>query len=134
MLVMWWYLINICAIGVLAFAGQACDKTGTLHSMAKCDELAFYFFTQASNAQIAFADTYLGIMYQIGRGTKQDQYKAAQYYDKAAKAGSIPSLFNLGLMYYQGVVIARDFKRALENFASAAEKGLPLAMFKYVYM
>ena len=42
---------------------------------------------------------------------------------KAAEQGHSPSQFNLGLMYYFGEGIIKNYKKALQWFGKAAEQG-----------
>jgi localization factor PodJL len=50
------------------------------------------------------------------------------WFDRAAKAGSIPALFRLGTLYEKGDGIARDLQEARRLYLAAAEKGHAKAM------
>ncbi len=69
----------------------------------------------------------LALMYQYGRGFKQDFTKTAGFYRAAADADYIPAKVNLGAMYYQGRGVARNYRKALKLLQIAVDKGYPSA-------
>ncbi len=57
-----------------------------------------------------------------------DETKAREWYEKA-KNGDAEAMFNLGVMYYNGEGVAKDYGKAREWYGKAAENGDATAMF-----
>lgn len=70
----------------------------------------------------------IGARYSEGRGTKADDAKAAQWYERAAELGLAPAQYRIGNMYEKGVGVARDLKKAKTWYQMAAEQGNASAM------
>jgi len=51
-------------------------------------------------------------------------------YDDAQKAGYVAAIYNLGVMYGQGLGGDRDTTRAIDLYKRAAQQGFPLAMYE----
>ena len=66
----------------------------------------------------------LGLMYSEGQGVKQDYYKAAECFQKAAEQGHAEAQYNLGLMYYRGKGVKQDYFKAIEWYQKAAAQGI----------
>ena len=77
------------------------------------------------------AKFYLGSLYYIGRGLKQDYSKAIELFKEASERGNIAATFNLGVIYAKGRGVEIDEKRAFEYYKTAAFAGLPQAQFNY---
>ena len=58
------------------------------------------------------AETYLGFMYQHGRGVPQDYVEAARWFRAAAEQGEPEAQFFLALLYDRGFGVGRDFVAA----------------------
>jgi TPR repeat protein len=74
-----------------------------------------------------------GFMYMAGvGGLQRDFKKAEEFYKKAIKIDNYPnSLYNLGLLYYNGLGSeAGDKSKILELFEKSAKAGYPLAQFQ----
>ena len=66
----------------------------------------------------------LGYMYLYGEnGLEQDAQKAFQYYWMAAEKNDKIALNNLGSLYFSGIGVKKDKKRAVELFENAAQLG-----------
>jgi TPR repeat protein len=67
------------------------------------------------------AQTYLGFMYQEGRGVPRDYEVAAHWFRAAADQGQPTAQFFLGLLYDKGFGVRRDFVDAEKwlNLAAA---------------
>lgn len=65
----------------------------------------------------------LGVMYDEGYGVEKDQFKAVEWYTKAANQGYAKAQSNLGFMYAQGKGTPLDYKKATEWFTKAADQG-----------
>lgn len=71
----------------------------------------------------ATAQYYLGYMYSVGRGVKQDGVKAVKWYRKAAEQGNADAQANLGSAYSAGRGVRQDSTEAAKWFKKAAENG-----------
>lgn len=71
----------------------------------------------------------LGVMYDDGRGVKQDGFEAVKWYRKAAEQGYEKAQFNLGNMYHYGRGVKQDDVEAVKWYRKAAEQGHAKAQF-----
>ncbi len=71
----------------------------------------------------AAAQTWLGAMYEYGKGVPQDYSQAAFWYRKAADQGYAPAQIYLGTMYATGKGMPQDFSQSTAWFRKAAEQG-----------
>jgi TPR repeat protein len=98
-------------------------------------ELAFKLYEDLASKGDADAQTSLGFMYQNAQGCEKDDAKALELYTKAAEAKQPYALFNLGILYMNGLggVEHNQFK-AHEMFLEAAIKEVPQAMYEVALM
>ena len=66
-------------------------------------------------------------MYAKGRGVRQDDAQAAQWFRKAAEQGVAQAQYNLAVMYAKGRGVRQDGEQAVQWFRKAAEQGYPQA-------
>jgi TPR repeat protein len=66
-------------------------------------------------------------MYARGQGVEQDMAKAYELGKKAADAGHVMSMLNLGRMYETGTGVTQDIWMARSYYLRASEKGNRLA-------
>lgn len=68
------------------------------------------------------AQTYLGFLFQYGRGVPQDYGEAAYWYRRAAEQGSDTAQYSLGLLYDKGFGVREDYVEANKwlNLSAAA--------------
>jgi Sel1 repeat len=78
-------------------------------------------FHQACDTADAKACTFLGRMYESGRGVAKDESRAIVLYDKACDAGDAVGCRSLGLMYGNGRGVAKDNVRAVALFGRACD-------------
>ena len=71
----------------------------------------------------------LGVMYENGRGVRQDYIQAVQWYRKAAEQGIAQAQYNLGLMYRNGQGVRQDYAQAEQWYRKAAEQGIAQAQY-----
>ena len=62
-------------------------------------------------------------------GFEQDDSKAVEWFEKAAKQGFARAQFSLGWMYLHGRGVNEDAERATALFRQSAEQGLPEAQY-----
>lgn len=72
---------------------------------------------------------YLGRMFELGLGTEPSLQRAAELYQVAANQESALAMNRLGLMYFDGDVVIRDYARGAELICGAADKGEINAQF-----
>ena len=69
----------------------------------------------------------LGSIYDSGEAAKQgfaqDFAKAREWYERAARAGNVSSMVNLGRLYDSGRGVAPDYAQAREWYVNAAKNG-----------
>jgi len=68
---------------------------------------------------------YIGHMAEKGIGAPENKEKALRYYQLSAERGSIEGLFMLGALYWR----MKEFRKALDAFEIAANKGHPRAIY-----
>jgi TPR repeat protein len=91
------------------------------------------------------------LLYTTGQGVRENLFEAHKWYHqasqkghkkakhqlekqykknkKAAKKGNVEAQFNLGLMYYNGLGVDKDYAKAVEWYQKAADQGLAVAQF-----
>jgi TPR repeat protein len=68
----------------------------------------------------AFAQFYMGLMYQNGEGVPQDYETAIKWFTLAAEQGIANAQFNLGQIYRKGEGVPQDYETAIKWFTLAA--------------
>lgn len=58
----------------------------------------------------------------------EDDHMARYYYEEAIKAGCAEACYELGTMYYNGIEVEKDEKKAFHLFKKAAEENEPRAL------
>ncbi len=84
---------------------------------------AFPKFLRLANQGGADAQGYLGWMYDLGKGTEEDNYEAVKWYKKASEQGVRFAQYNLGLMYEEGEGASKSLNKALKWYRKAASQG-----------
>ncbi len=69
----------------------------------------------------------LGVMYDNGRGVRQDDGEAVKWYRKAAEQGVADAQHNLGHAYANGRGVPQDHGEAVKWYRKAAEQGNAMA-------
>ena len=77
-------------------------------------------FAEIGNAK---AQSYVGSMYEAGRGVERNRSEAISWFLKAAGQGDAYSQSHLGYAYEKGLGVARDEKLAAQWYAKAADQG-----------
>ena len=71
----------------------------------------------------------LGVMYQNGRGVKQDYEKAVYWYTQSAEQGNAHAQYHLGVMYQNGRGVKQDYEKAVYWYTQSAEQGNAYAQY-----
>ncbi|MBI4624951.1 MAG: sel1 repeat family protein [Verrucomicrobia bacterium] len=79
----------------LRYASMLSDGTG----IPRDEEKAFCIWSDLANRNVPVAYHNLGVGYEYGKGTTKDLKKAEDAYRRAAEAGVLWSIFNLGTLY-----------------------------------
>jgi len=77
-------------------------------------------FSSLAEQGVASAQFYLGLMYEKGRGVRQDHATALTWFRKSAAQGYAGPQNNLGLMYERGRGVRKDVVRAFMWYTVAA--------------
>ncbi len=96
---------------------------------------AFELYTPLAENGNADAQSSLGYMYQQGQGCDRNDAKALECYEKAVKQKQPYALFNLGILYANGVAgVSHDQFKAHELYLDAATREVPPAMYETALM
>ena len=99
--------------------------------VAKDYDKAFAWYQKASELSgNAAAQCSLGMCYQYGYGTKTDYEKARCLYELSAKQGLGLAYYRMGLLYEQGLGVAKDSRIAKQYFGEALHLGCREAALK----
>jgi localization factor PodJL len=90
-----------------------------------------YASLSAGNPAAAYE---MGSRFAEGRGVSLNFQQAALWFDRAAKAGSVPGLFRLAVLYEKGQGVAKDLQEARRLYREAADKGHTKAMHNLAVM
>ena len=92
---------------------------------------AFECFNKSAALGNAEAENMLGVCYQNGQGTEQDEEQALYWYQEAAKHNDPNAQNNLANCYKNGMLgLEVDLERAFEFYKKAAEQDNVDAMFE----
>jgi len=119
-------IIFLLLIAPLAAWADDVAKCGLLF-LAEQYEQAFPACAKVAEQGDANAQLVLGVMYDNGRGVKQDDAVAVKWYRKAAEQGNVEAQHNLGVMYANGQGVKQDFAEAGTWYRKAAEQGFAAA-------
>ncbi len=75
------------------------------------------------NAKEGMACSYLGFLYNEGKGVKQDYFKAKELYEKACNLNNGRGCYNLSSLYYGGKGVKQDYFKAKELASKACDLG-----------
>ena len=67
--------------------------------------------------------SYLGEMYEEGKGVSKDYTKAKKFYKKACDMGEGVGCYNLGKMYEKGKGVTKDYTKAKKFYKKASNLG-----------
>ena len=73
----------------------------------------------------------LGLLYEEGKGVRQDYQTAKKWYEKAAKQKNGGAQFLLGNLYENGNGVRQNYAQAKEYFGQACDNGLQIGCDKY---
>jgi len=80
------------------------------------------WYQKSANSGLIDAQTYLGVIYDKGRGTKQDDMEAIRWYQKAAERGYGQAQYNLGVFIFMAGEL-KSTKNGEKWFERARDSG-----------
>lgn len=86
----------------------------------------YYLLQSAANKGNVEAQDALGQMHLLGNpanGVPRDPPQALEYFSQAASSGNVQSLYNMGLMYSNGIGVDKNGTKAKESFEKAISLG-----------
>jgi TPR repeat protein len=89
--------------------------------------LASQVFIPLAERGDAAAQTYLGYMFETGRGVPRNYTEAAMWYRRAAEQGDSLAQYSLGLLYDSGFGVPRDIVEAAKWLELSAAGAPPKA-------
>ncbi len=96
---------------------------------------AFKLYSELAEQGNADAQTSLGFMYQNAQGCEKNDAKALELYEKAAEAKQPYALFNLAILYMNGIGgVEHDQFKAHDLHLEAATREVPPAMYEVALM
>jgi uncharacterized protein len=119
-------VIAIAAAALLASSGglaQAASLQQGVSAFNRQDYVsASQIFIPLAEHGVPSAQSYLGFMFETGRGVPQNYTEAAMWYRRAAEQGDSLAQYSLGLLYDRGFGVPRDIVEAGKwlNLATAA--------------
>ncbi len=93
------------------------------------DAPAVKWYRKAAEQNLASAEGFLGLAYDLGYGVAKDHVEAVKWFRKAAEQNLAPAQFALGLCYDFGEDVAKDHVEAVKWFRKAAEQNLADAQY-----
>ena len=77
----------------------------------------------------AQAQTYMGVLYERGKGVPQDYAESVKWYRLASEQGKADAQNYLGNMYSKGNGVSQDYAEAVTWYRKAAEQGKKAAQY-----
>jgi TPR repeat protein len=115
------------------WASDVADRCQQLYKNGQYEQ-AFPVCRKAAEQGNAKAQFNLAVMYDSGKGIRQDYAKAVKWYRKAAEQGNAKAQFNLAVMYQNGKGVWQDYAKAVKWYRKAAEQGNAKAQFNLAVM
>lgn len=69
------------------------------------------------------AQLLMGLLYEAGKGVKQDKAKGLELIEMAVEAGYAPAECGLGDRYFEGLGVPQSYEKAVALYAKALEQG-----------
>ena len=116
------FVATLLLLSALSFAEAATFRQGVSAYNRQDYVLASQIFIPLAEQGQPAAQTYLGYMFETGRGVPQNYTEAAMWYRRAAEQGDSLAQYSLGLLYDKGQGVPRDIVEASKwlNLATAA--------------
>ena len=110
------------------------EKANEAYNSGDC-KTAFQLYTELAEQGDSDAQTSLGFMYQNAQGCEKDEKKVFEFYSMAAEAKQPYALFNLAILYMNGIGgVEHDQFKAHDLHMEAATREVPPAMYEVALM
>lgn len=105
-------------------SGDACYRLGEHYYALSRKEEALEWYKKAVECEVYNPCVYfnIGYAYQHGEGTAVDMAEACRWYQRGAEAGVPQALYNLAYFYQNGLVVHRDYNKAIYYATAAANE------------
>ena len=120
------FLIAVCAAMLLPLAARLAHAQSLRQGVSAFGRQDYVsasrIFIPLAERGVAPAQSYLGFMFETGRGVPQNYTEAAMWYRRAAEQGDSLAQYSLGLLYDKGFGVPRDIIEAGKwlNLSTAA--------------
>lgn len=94
---------------------------------------ALICFQRAAKSGDALAQTYLGIMYRLGKGVKKNPQISLNMFNKAIAQNYPLAMIQLGHVYHEGDGVSADLSKAFSLYKKAADLDSPQGQFYTAY-
>lgn len=97
------------------------------------NDQAMLWWKKAQAQGLMEANAMVGLMYHLGYGVSRDEKEALRWYEQAGDDDAMP-IYNAAMIYYRGVTLPPDYKRAAEKLQHLCEQGDVKAQNLYASM
>lgn len=114
--------VTVLLLAIGDFAEAASIRQGVSAFNRQDYVSASQIFIPLAEQGVPAAQSYLGFMFETGRGVPQNFTEAAMWYRRAAEQGDSLAQYSLGLLYEKGFGVPRDIIEASKwlNLSTAA--------------
>ncbi len=123
-----WFVVSVVVLSVSPLFASDYDHAASLYSQKSYTAAFREFLALAQNGDMD-AQQAVGLMYERGRGVKQDYAKAALWYERSARQGHEIAAGNLGVQYRDGHGVRQNYTTALKWLKRGAMGDAPYAMY-----
>lgn len=126
------FLVFLACTSTLAGAGQF-EDAAEAHKNGDFDK-EFKLLMPLAQQGSPSAQYHIGLLYQQGKGVKQDYKEAITWFERAAAKNEDRASYSLAQTYAMGLGVAVDYKKAADIFSKLAEKNDTDAQRQMGYM
>jgi hypothetical protein len=118
--------LSIATVSLLLAAGDFAEAASLRQGISAFNRQDYVsasrVFIPLAEHGVPVAQSYLGFMFETGRGVPQNYTEAAMWYRRAAEQGDSLAQYSLGLLYDKGFGVPRDIVEAGKwlNLSTAA--------------
>lgn len=116
----------VCAAALVLFlvsASWADYENGAMAFLEGDYATAFKELSPVAEQGNSNAQFFLGVMYGLGQGTRQDYAESLMWFRNSAEQGNPNAQACLGILYTQGRGVKQDYSEAAKWYRKAADQG-----------
>ena len=117
------FLLILALVVTLSSEAGADYQSGVVAFLDGDFNTAFQELKPLAEQSNANAQFFLGVMYGMGQGIRQDYAESLMWFRNAAEQGNPNAQACLGIMYGQGRGVKQDFAEAVKWYRKAADQG-----------